>query len=56
MPIISNIVRTFEFSRAIVELSDEILRRIGQDEFNGLHLRIESDARPWADLSGGSEV
>ena len=50
---------SLRFSPHLVEVADLILHAVtdgGKKAFNGLHLRLESDAGPWIDIMGGFEV
>ena len=49
------IARRFTFSPLMQTMADKIIAKMGTS-FNGLHLRLEKDAKDWASLSGGLDA
>lgn len=54
----SRVAATLGFSKAIKHLANNIISKIttGQARYNSVHLRIEKDARDWAELMEGHLV
>lgn len=55
----SEVARSLAFAPRLVALADRVvdgLTRGGALAFNGVHLRVEKDARDWASIMGGSQV
>lgn len=54
----SKIAATLDFSEAIKHLANKIISHLtmGQAKYNSVHLRIEKDARDWAELMEGQLV
>lgn len=53
------VARSLRFAPRLVELADRVLQDVtdgGKKTFNGLHLRLESDAAPWLNAMGGAKV
>lgn len=53
------VARNLRFSPSLVELADRVLDGVtsgGNRVFNGLHLRLENDAAPWIERTGGIKV
>lgn len=52
--------RSLRFPPAIMALADKVIdgieRGTGSHEFNGIHLRLESDSRDWSEILGGRDV
>ena len=52
--------RSLQFPPGIVALADKVIDGIeqatGNREFNGIHLRLESDSRDWSEILGGRDV
>ncbi|CAL8465889.1 g5425 [Coccomyxa elongata] len=56
IPIVSQIATSLDFSPFVKSLARQVLSMMaikGAKKFNGVHLRIESDARDWAVIMGG---
>lgn len=57
--LVSRVARSLTFAPRLHELADRIVDGLtagGTRAFNGVHLRIEKDARDWAMIMGGSQV
>lgn len=54
----SRIAATLDFSVEIKHLANNIVSKLstGQAKYNSVHLRIEEDARDWAELMEGQLV
>jgi hypothetical protein len=56
---VTEVARSLRFAPELHALADRILSELtegGAAPFNGLHLRIEKDARDWATIMGGQQV
>lgn len=59
MLLAGKVAQSLQFAPNVVELADRVLHELtdgGKRSFNGLHLRLESDAMPWVNKIGGLEV
>jgi hypothetical protein len=57
--VVTEVAKSLSFSPQVQALADRILEDLtegGTLPFNGLHLRIEKDARDWATIMGGQQV
>lgn len=57
--LVTEVARSLTFAQPLVELADRIVDGMtlgGQLAYNGVHLRIEKDARDWAMIMGGQQV
>lgn len=57
--LVSGVARSLAFAPALHALADRVvdeMTRGGVLPFNGVHLRIEKDARDWAMIMGGEQV
>lgn len=52
--VVESVARSLAFTPSLERMADKVRAGIGA-AYNGLHLRIEKDARDWATLSGGSK-
>ncbi len=53
--------RSLRLPPGIVALGDKVVNGIaqanaGERDFNGIHLRLESDSRDWSEILGGRDV
>lgn len=58
-PFARQVAETIEFSVHLTHVAQLVIARLARKTgptFNGLHLRVEEDARDWALLVGGDEV
>ena len=60
MQVAGEVARNLHFAPHLVDLADQVVHAMTEGrkhDFNGLHLRLESDASPWIDnMLGGVEV
>ena len=55
----SLVARNLPFAPDLNTLAEEIIdgmKRVGVVVYNGIHLRIEKDAKEWAEIMGGEKV
>lgn len=55
----TEVARSLAFAPHLHALADRIVKKLtdgGRLPFNGVHLRVEKDARDWADIMGGTQV
>lgn len=55
----TEVARSLAFAPRLHALADRIVKKLtdgGRLPFNGVHLRVEKDARDWADIMGGTQV
>lgn len=54
----TEVARTLEFAPSIEAMADRVVAAIHSTTpvFNAVHLRIERDAKDWAQIMGGPEV
>jgi hypothetical protein len=50
--VIESVARSLAFAPSLERLADKVRAGLGE-AYNGLHLRLEKDAKDWATLSGG---
>ncbi|PSC70539.1 alternative oxidase [Micractinium conductrix] len=59
LPVVTEVAKSLKFAPELVSMADRIVEAMtagGKHEFNGVHLRIEKDARDWAAIMGGQQV
>lgn len=59
LPVVTEVAKSLKFSPELHALADRIVDAVtegGTLPFNGVHLRIEKDARDWAAIMGGQQV
>lgn len=57
--VVTEVAKSLEFSPLIHAMADRIIEGMtagGAHDYNGVHLRIEKDARDWAMIMGGQQV
>lgn len=57
--VVTEVAKSLEFAPQIRAMADRIVEGMtegGKHEYNGVHLRIEKDARDWALIMGGQQV
>ena len=57
LPIVSEVAMSLSFAARLQTMADRIIDTIsdhGATPFNGVHLRVEKDARDWATIMGGT--
>ena len=55
----TEVAKSLQFAPPLLALADRIIEGMtlgGQLQYNGVHLRIEKDARDWAMIMGGQQV
>ena len=55
---VTEVARTLDFAPSIQAMADRVVAAIHSTmpAFNAAHLRIERDAKDWAEIMGGPEV
>ena len=56
---VSKVAQSLAFSPQLKALAERVVEQLGQGgrrPFNGVHLRVENDARDWAAIMGGKGV
>lgn len=59
LPVVSEVAKSLLFApelHALAKRIVDVLTEGGTQPFNGLHLRVEKDARDWATIMGGQQV
>lgn len=59
LPVVTEVARSLRFAPALHAMADRVIAGVTQGgtlPFNGVHLRVEKDARDWASIMGGQEV
>ncbi|KAL4423672.1 hypothetical protein ABPG75_000973 [Micractinium tetrahymenae] len=59
LAVVTEVAKSLRFSPEISAMADRIVEAVtegGAAPFNGVHLRIEKDARDWAAIMGGQQV
>lgn len=59
LPVVTEVARSLAFSPRLHALADRVVEGVtdgGRLPFNGVHLRVEKDARDWASIMGGQQV
>lgn len=59
LPVVTEVARSLAFSPRLHALADRVVQGVtdgGRLPFNGVHLRVEKDARDWASIMGGTQV
>lgn len=59
LAVVTEVAKSLRFSPEIAAMADRIVEAVtegGAVPFNGVHLRIEKDARDWAAIMGGQQV
>ncbi|GAB4814797.1 hypothetical protein N2152v2_001843 [Parachlorella kessleri] len=56
LPLVSKVAQSLAFSPTLKALAERVVEQLsqgGRRPFNGVHLRVENDARDWAAIMGG---
>jgi hypothetical protein len=59
LPVVTEVARSLAFAPRLHALADRVVSALtdgGRLPFNGVHLRVEKDARDWASIMGGTQV
>ena len=59
LPVVTEVAKSLAFAPALHALADRVVAGVtggGAHPFNGVHLRVEKDARDWATIMGGTQV
>jgi hypothetical protein len=57
--VVTEVAKSLEFAPQLHAMAQRIIEGMtegGKHDYNGVHLRIEKDARDWALIMGGQEV
>lgn len=53
--VVASVASSLRFAEPLQRMADKVMRGIGT-AYNGLHLRLEKDARDWQRQQGGAEM
>jgi len=56
---VTEVARSLAFAPRLHAMADRVVAALtdgGRLPFNGVHLRVEKDARDWASIMGGTQV
>ncbi|KAI7838016.1 hypothetical protein COHA_008197 [Chlorella ohadii] len=59
LPMVTEVARSLAFAPRLHAMADRVVAALtdgGRLPFNGVHLRVEKDARDWASIMGGTQV
>eukprot|EP01025_Chloroclados_australasicus_P029867 TRINITY_DN2984_c1_g1_i1.p1 TRINITY_DN2984_c1_g1~~TRINITY_DN2984_c1_g1_i1.p1 ORF type:complete len:520 (-),score=-1.73 TRINITY_DN2984_c1_g1_i1:147-1706(-) len=55
LPLVSNIAKSMQFSQKIRDIANQVMQQLPTN-YNGIHLRLEQDAKDWETILGGEQL